>query len=115
MTLERTAHAAAGNGAAGCFCIDSIGVANRDVSGIGRGFHVAGFDNEDSPAALGCDSSGNRAGMDLSGCGMELRIAANVADFQRSTLAPYFRIAANIAGFDGATLGNNRGFTLDLS
>ena len=115
MALEWSADVTACNGAAGGFRVDPFRVADRDISAIRGGLDVACFDDEDRPASLGSYRSCDGACTDLSGRCMKFRIAADIADFECSALAPYFSIPTDVARFDRASLGDDGRFAFDLA
>src|SRR3989441_12929748 len=114
VTLERTPHMATGDGSAGRLGVNSGGVSDRDIAGVGHGLNIAGFDNENGSAALCSDGAGNTAGADLTGRGVKFGISSDITDLEGSALAAYFGVPAHLSGFNKAALSDDGGLAFYL-
>src|SRR5204862_7179279 len=89
--------------ASAAFGVDAACFADRDIAGSCR-FDITGLDKENRSTRLSVHQAADIAGAYATGFRIELRVAANVADLNRSALAAQFGIATDVSGFDTAAL-----------
>ena len=115
VALKPSAYAPCGDVAASAFRVDPGRFTDRNITGVRRGRHFAGFHDGDRPPRFNVrHGAGDITYRHASRCCMKFGITSDVADVDRAG-ALQFGVTADVAGFDRAPLSGDVRVAFDVS